>query len=154
MLRRLTADDLPKLRQFWIERWGGEEIIAHGQVIRPEQVEGFVYGDWSGMATFCFRGSECELTSIDSLLEEQGIGTALIEAVIEEAKSRKCQRIYLITTNDNLRGLGFYQKRGFSLVAIRRHAVDESRKIKPTIPLIGEHGIPLRDEIELELLLE
>jgi GNAT superfamily N-acetyltransferase len=153
-LRRLSAEDLPRLRQFWIERWSGEEMIAHVRVIRPEDVEGFVSEDWSGLVTFCFRGNECEITSIDSLREGQGIGSKLIEAVIEEAKAKQCRRIFLITTNDNLRALGFYQKRGFSLVAVYRGAIDESRMLKPTIPLIGENGIPLHDEIELELLLE
>jgi ribosomal protein S18 acetylase RimI-like enzyme len=154
LIRRLSAADLPRLRQFWIEHWGGEEIIAHGQVIQPGQADGFVHGDWSGLVTFCFRENECEITSLDSLREGQGIGSRLIEAVIEEAKIKRCRRISLITTNDNLRALGFYQKRGFELVAIYRHAIDESRKLKPTIAWIGENGIPLRDEIELELLLE
>ena len=88
------------------------------------------------------------------MCEGQGIGSALIETVIKEAKARQCHRMFLITTNDNLHALGFYQKRGFSLVAIYRHAIDETRKIKPTISWIGENGIPLRDEIEFELLLE
>ena len=60
--RRLTNDDLPRLRQFWIEHWGGEETIARG-------------------------------------------------------------------------------------------AINETRKIKPEIPPIGYNNIPLRDEIELEIML-
>jgi len=27
------------------------------------------------------------------------------------------------------------------------------RKLKPSVPLIGENGIPLRDELELEMIL-
>jgi DNA-3-methyladenine glycosylase I len=82
-----------------------------------------------------------------------GIGTALIEAVADEAGKRGCRRVTLSTTNDNLHSLGFYQRRGFELVSIRRGAVTESRKRKPGIPLLGENEIPLRDEIELELRL-
>ncbi|MCG0275770.1 MAG: hypothetical protein L5655_06315 [Thermosediminibacteraceae bacterium] len=48
----------------------------------------------------------------------------------------------------------FYQKRGFLLVAVHRNALEQARKLKPEIPLIGIDGIPLRDEIELELPLE
>ena len=66
---------------------------------------------------------------------------------------RYCKRIFLITTNDNLRALGLYQKHGFEIVNIYRGAVNESRKRKPDIPLIGMYGIPLRDEIELEMKL-
>ena len=97
--------------------------------------------------------TDCEIVSIDSLRENEGIGTALIEKVVEEAKANQCRRVHLTTTNDNLRGLGFYQKRGFQLCALRVNAMEEARKLKPEIPLIGENGIPLRDEIELEILL-
>jgi hypothetical protein len=64
-----------------------------------------------------------------------------------------CTRLWLITTNDNLHALRFYQKRGFMLVAVHRNAVEQSRKLKPEIPLYGKDGIPIRDEIELEMLL-
>jgi ribosomal protein S18 acetylase RimI-like enzyme len=155
-IRSLTNADLPRLRQFWIEHWGGEEIIARGKVYRPEQLEGFVIEDgqeWIGLLTFVIEDSECEVTSLDSLREGQGIGSKLIDQAVEEARGRGCKRLFLITTNDNLNALGFYQKRGFEIAAIYRGAVNESRKIKPGIPLVGYHNIPLRDEIELEIKL-
>jgi ribosomal protein S18 acetylase RimI-like enzyme len=77
----------------------------------------------------------------------------LLNKAIEEARERDCGRIFLVTTNDNLNALGFYQKRGFELVTIYRSAVNASRKIKPSIPWIGMNNIPLRDEIELEMTL-
>ena len=155
-LRRLSADDLPRLRQFWIEHWGGEEMITRGRVYRPEQLEGFVVEDadraaWEGLITFVIEENECEVTSLDSLREGQGIGSTLVNQVIEEARRRGCKRLFLITTNDNLNALGFYQKRGFEIVAVYRGAVNESRKIKANIPLVGYNNIPLRDEIELEI---
>jgi Acetyltransferase (GNAT) family len=64
-----------------------------------------------------------------------------------------CRRVWLITTNDNLRALRFYQRRGFRLVAVHPDALARSRELKPSIPEIGLDGIPLRDELELELLL-
>jgi ribosomal protein S18 acetylase RimI-like enzyme len=56
----------------------------------------------------------------------------------------------LITTNDNLQALKFYQKRGFRLMEICQNAVEEARKIKPEIPKVGYYGIPIVDEILLE----
>ena len=152
-LRRINPGDLPRLRQFWVEHWGGEEMIVHDQVFRPEQLDGFVTEDWTGVVTFIIHNDQCEILSLDSLEEGLGTGTALISAVVNEAKSRNCRRLFLSTTNDNLHALGFYQKRGFELAAFRRGAVNETRKIKPGIPRVGENGIPLRDEIELEMLL-
>lgn len=152
-LRRLTQDDLPRLHNFWIEHWGSESMIMHGEIVRYDEVEGFVFEDWIGLITFMVRGDECEITSLNSLQEGRGIGACLIEEVIRESKARNCRRLFLVTTNDNLDALGFYQRRGFELAALRRGALAESRKLKPSIPLIGENNIPLRDELELEMKL-
>jgi len=155
-LRRLTHDDLPRLRRFWIHHWGGEEMITRGNIYRPEQLDGFVVEDgkeWIGLLTFFLKEDECEITSLDSLREGQGIGRKLMDAVVEEARNQNCRRVFLITTNDNMNALRFYQKRGFELAALHRGTVIESRKLKPSIPLTGFDDIPLRDEIELEMNL-
>ena len=99
------------------------------------------------------KDNECEVTSLDSLHEGQGTGTKLINTIVDEAQKQNCKRVFLSTTNDNMNALRFYQKRGFELVTIHRSAVNEARKIKPSIPLTGFDDIPLRDEIELEMIL-
>jgi GNAT superfamily N-acetyltransferase len=156
MLRRLTQADIPRLRQVWKENWGDEFVVAHGVIYYPDGLEGFIAFDrheWVGEITYTVSESDCEIISLDSMREGQGLGTKLINAVVEEARKQNCRRVFLITTNDNLNALGFYQKRGFELVKINRSAVNESRKIKPSIPLVGMNNIPLRDEIELEIML-
>ena len=155
-IRRVTPEDLPRVRAFWRERWGDEFVVAHGVTYRPEGLDGYVIEEreeWVGLVTLAFADDECEIVSIDSLREGTGIGTQLIEKAAEAARARDCRRLYLITTNDNLRALAFYQKRGFELAALHRGAMERARRIKPSIPLIGENGIPLRDEIELEMSL-
>lgn len=79
-----------------------------------------------------------------------GIGTALIEAAARAAAIVGCSRPWLITTNDNVEALRFYQRRGFRICAAHVNALEASRRLKPEIPVTGRHGIPLRDEIELE----
>lgn len=155
-MRGLMPEDLPRVRALWRERWGDEFVVAHGVTYRPDGLDGFVIEDgeeWIGLVTLAFTNDECEIVTIDSLREGAGIGTRLIEKAAEAARAHDCRRLYLITTNDNLRALGFYQKRGFVLAALHRGAIDEARKIKPSIPLTGKNGIPLRDEIELEMSL-
>jgi ribosomal protein S18 acetylase RimI-like enzyme len=155
-IRRLQPEDRLHLRQFWVEHWGGETMVCHGTLYRTNELDGFVLeqdGDWIGLVTFFISGDDCELLSLDSLSEGEGIGTALLEEVLKEARQRGCRCLTLTTTNDNLRALGFYQKRGFELVALRRGAVEAARKLKTSIPLVGEGGIPLRDEIDLEFPL-
>ncbi len=152
-IRRLTRGEVPRLREFWIQHWGADFIIVHGETIRYNEVEGFIFGEWKGVITFQVRGEECEITSLDSLEEGKGIGKALLIEILREAKGRGCKYLFLTTTNDNLRALKLYQKFGFELCALRRGAITETRKAKPSIPLIGLNGIPLRDELELEMIL-
>ena len=158
-IHRLTAADVPRVRQFWDERWDAEFVVAHETVFHPENVSGVIAldgNDWVGLITYTFSDTDCEIVSLDTLheRENEGIGTTLIEKVIEEARANQCRRVHLTTTNDNLRALGFYQKRGFQLCALRVNAMEATRNLKPKIPLLGENGIPLRDEIELEMLLQ
>lgn len=154
--RRSEAQDTPHIREFWREHWGADFVVAHGAIYRPEDVEGLLAvdeGQWVGLLTYVIRENGCEIVSIDSLRAGHGIGSHLIEDVAAQARRARCQRIFLTTTNDNLHALGFYQKRGFTLSALRAGALAQSRKLKPSIPLIGMDGIPLRDEIELEMML-
>lgn len=150
----LSEADRSRVRVFMIEHWGDEFVVAHGVIYRPAGLPGFgawVDGEAVGLITYHLDGDSCEIVTLNSLREGRGIGAALITAVHKVARRAGCRRLWLITTNDNLRGLGFYQKRGFRLMALRPGAVAEARKLKPTIPLTGNDGIPLRDELELEL---
>lgn len=61
--------------------------------------------------------------------------------------------MWLVTTNDNVDALRFYQRRGFVLVDLRPNAMQAARALKPEIPLIGRYGLPLRDELYLEMSL-
>jgi len=160
-IRALTLADRDRVVHHVAEHWGAEIVVVHGTVYCPAGLPGFIAetdGEVPGLVTFhiagdVIAGDACEIVTLDSLRPGQGIGTALIEAVKAAALAAGCRRLWLITTNDNLHALGFYQKRGFRLVAVHPGAVDESRKVKPEIPLIGNDGIPIRDEIELELML-
>jgi GNAT superfamily N-acetyltransferase len=108
-------------------------------------------GTLAGVLTYVLDGEDCEVLTLHAAERFGGAGTALIEAVERLAADAGCARLWLITTNDNVDALRFYQRRGFRLFALHRGAVDDSRaRLKPEIPPIGEHGIDLRDELELE----
>jgi len=156
-IRALTAADQQWLRDFVRRQWGSEIVVSRGHVYKPANLPGYVAeqsGQVVGLATYHVEGEACELVTIDSLAEGQGIGTALIEAVAQAAKAAGCLRLWLVTTNDNVDALRFYQKRGFRLVALYPDAIAQSRQRKPEIPLVGAHDIPIRDELVLEMRLD
>lgn len=153
-LRRVEESDREWMQDFATQQWGSDLMVAHGITFRVSQHAGWIaeiYGERIGLGTYLITAEMCEITSLGSVREGIGIGTALIDAITGSAREAGCRRIFLITTNDNTHALRFYQRRGFHLVALYPGAVTESRKIKPEIPLFGNDGIPLRDEIELAM---
>lgn len=156
-VRPLVDTDRDWVAHLIAERWGAEIVVAHGVVYRPAELAGFAAEDGDGgvlgLLTFVLENQACEVVTLDSVAEGRGVGTALLAAAGQVAREHGCSRIWLITTNDNLHALGFYQRRGYELVAVHRGAVAHSRRLKPAIPLVGAGGIPLRDELELELRL-
>lgn len=107
-----------------------------------------------GAATYIIEADDCELLTLHAATQFRGIGSALLEEVREAARAAGCGRLWVVTTNDNVEALRFYQRRGFRLVLVRPGAVERSREVlKPQMPRVGAHGIPLRDELELEMSL-
>ena len=155
-VRPLVAEDRAWADRLVAERWGSLHIVTRGFLHDVTGLPGLVAwraGERAGLLTYHLSGDGCEIVSLDSLVAGMGVGSALVATAQAVARSAGCRRLWLITTNDNLPALRFYQKRGFSLVAVHAGAVDEARRLKPEIPAIGLDGIALRDELELEIVL-
>lgn len=139
------------------EEWAGPMIVSKGHVWDTSVLPGFAAVDDNnnlcGIVTYRLADSECEITTLNSLKENQGVGTSLINAVINTAKNNRCSRLWLITTNDNTHAIRFYQRFGLSLREVRINALEKSRKMKPSIPLAGMDDIPLLHEFEFEIML-
>lgn len=136
--------------------WGAVHIARQGELRDASVLPALVAerdGAPVGMLTYEVVGADLEVMSIESWDKGSGVGSALLAAAVSVARVAGCRRVWLITTNDNLRALRFYQRRGMRLVAVHPGAVAEARALKPSIPLVGHDGIEVTDELELELLL-
>jgi ribosomal protein S18 acetylase RimI-like enzyme len=156
IVQPFTDDWRRWVRERTQELFNGVTVISRGRAHEPAALAGFVALDGAepvGVTTYEITDSLCELVTIDALRQWQGIGTLLISAVEDAAAQKRCREIWLITTNDNIDALRFYQKRGYQITKVHANALEESRKLKPAIPLIGNYGIPIRDEIELAKVL-
>lgn len=139
------------------DRWqarGGElvDVLAAPMVLVAER-DGAVVG-----VACCTDAdgdpAEVELQALATDPEGQGVGGLLIDAVVDRARTAGASAVWLVTTDGNLRALRFYEGRGFLVRAVHPDAVTRARRqLKATIPLTGEDGTPLRDEIELVRLL-
>jgi ribosomal protein S18 acetylase RimI-like enzyme len=156
IVRSKEQQDTGRIDKFLKEQWGSSMIVVHGDVYHPAVLDGFVAvacDDIVGLITYTIKEGSCEIVTLNSTQPQHGIGTALIRAVENRARQSDCRRVWLTTTNDNLRALCFYQRRGYFLAALRSNAVTAARVVKPEIPATGANGLPLRDEIDLEKML-
>jgi GNAT superfamily N-acetyltransferase len=156
-IKRITEGDKNSIRKIVQTFWGDEMIAVNERIINTGDLEGLKAvedGQIIGILHYQILGDDCEILTLASTKQSQGVGSALISAVEEIASNQGCRRIHLTTTNDNLHALGFYQRRGFHLQALYPGAVTKARKLKPAIPEVGENKIPIRDELCLEKILE
>ena len=132
-----------------VRRWG-DPIVVRSQVYPIGACDVFIAGDFAGLAAVSGRDRPiAELVAIIAFTRRRGIGTALLRSIVDMLEGFDMLR--LTTTNDNVDALRFYQRRGFRLQALRPGAIDAARAQKPTISAVGEHGIPIRDELDLTL---
>ena len=151
-IRAATAGDREWIVALLRDRWGGETMVVHDTVYRPDDLPAFVAVDGSdlvGLVTYQPGVESWHVLSLDSLVSGQGIGSALLDRVESAARAAGSLRIELVTTNDNVDAMRFYQRRGYRIAFVDPGAVDHARQTKPSIPLIGLHGIPIRDELTM-----
>jgi GNAT superfamily N-acetyltransferase len=152
-VRESAAADEAAVRQFLAEH-ASEGVARLGTLVQPADHPALVAlrgGVLRGVLTYLVDGSNCEILTLHVAEQWGGTGTALVAAAERTASNRGCRRLWVLTTNDNVDALRFYQRRGFRLTQLHAGAVDEARaRLKPEIPRVGDHGIPLRDELVLE----
>jgi GNAT superfamily N-acetyltransferase len=166
LVRPIRDDERDEFARLVAEHWESPVVISREVAHDVRELPALVAveassgdgaasgGGWLGMASYRFEAGECELVQLVAFERGRGVGTALVQAVTDAARAARARRVWLTTTNDNLDAIRFYQRRGFKFIWIWRDAIARARQIKPGIPLVGSYGIPITDEIEMELLLE
>lgn len=143
-------------RQAFLKWWSAPFVVSNEKRLYFDDMSGFVAyldGKLCGLLTYNIIGPECEVVTINSTVPNRGIGRALMDAAVNEAKKRQCTKIWLTTTNANINALRFYQRVGMRVGVWRIGKMEEARRLKPEIPLEQE-GIPIRDEVVMELDLD
>lgn len=168
LIRTVSGSTAPRVRssgpadrpiiESFLHEHGAEHVARLGHLVDAREYPALLAeseGDLLGLLTYDAAGERCEILTLHTTQQWRGFGTALIEEVERVASAQGCRELWLITTNDNVDALRFYQRRGFRLVKLHPGEVDRSREsLKPEIPEIGEHGIPIQDELELQKLLQ
>jgi len=156
-ISEIESDDKILITNFITDSWGSSISVSKWKVHNTASLPGFICREndkINGLITYNIENNECEIVTLDSEINNKGLGTKLVNKVLDKAKENNCKRVWLITTNDNSNAIRFYQKRGFEWVGFYKDAVKVSRKIKPEIPEFGNDKIPIKHEIEFEYRLD
>ena len=156
-IKRIKPENQDWINKVLRKEWLSTKVVSRGKLHDARKLPGFIAfqnDEPIGLITYHIFGKDCEIVSINSLVKKIGGATELVKSVKSVAVGEGCKRLWLITTNDNVDAIGFYLKSGFTLCAVHRNALIESRKLKPEIPKIGSYGIPMNDEIEFEIILD
>lgn len=151
--QKATKEEVAK---FIIKYWGSGKIATRGRIVDATSLPRIIIrnkeGKITALAVYRIDRNKnlCKLIAMATDVLGKGIGSALLLKVEEKAKKERCEKIWLITTNDNLEAIAFYNKKGYRLAAVHQDSVKALRKLKPEIPLMGQHGLPIKDEWEFE----
>lgn len=153
---RLVNDADRHLIAHLTETEWGLPIVSVSGLHNPSALPGIVAeydGEILGVLTYRMNEYEMEVVTLKSLLEGRGIGSALLAEARRIAQVAR-RRLFLITTNENLRAIGFYQRRGMEMVAIHRNFVEEVERAKAGVfggrAPVEDDGIVFRHAIEFE----
>ena len=155
-VKDIVLEERKKINNFILKRWLSLRMILRGKIVDLKNIDGFYIEDKNNIIaviTYRIVGFSLEIISLDSVYENKRIGSLLINKIKAFANECNLKNIIVITRNDNLRALGFYQKKGFILNKVFFDSIKQACKLKPEIPIKNKNGILIRDEIELKLSL-
>ncbi len=157
MLSIQHIDDKAILARFLTQKWGHDGVVVMGKVWSSKDLNIVAAYDETeqmlAIAGWVIKGDTLLLASIDSIFERKGVASVLIDAIVEHARSLGAKRVRAVVTNDNFEAMRFYQRRNFRFTALYVNAADAYRAIFQDTPKTGYYGIPIRDTLELELIL-
>lgn len=153
-VRPATAEEI---EADWREFTGGPPVVGLLRAYAVADVEGIVWSDEgsgrAGVVTWWVDEKRAEIVSVHAEPQGSGTGTRIMDAAEGELRRRGAKTVVLATTNDNVRALNFYMRRGYRLVRLHLDAMDRVRARKPGVPSTGRDGVPLQDMWELEKVL-
>jgi GNAT superfamily N-acetyltransferase len=156
-VRELTTRDRPWAEQLVSRYFASSQVVSRGVLHECHSLPGLIAesdGAPAGLLQYHVVGRQFEVVVLIADRPRRGVGRLLLRAAAPIARANGCNRLWLVTTNDNRTALSFYRAIGWRQAAVHRGAISESRRLKPEIPEFSADGTPIEDEIEFELILE
>ncbi|MBE0418373.1 MAG: GNAT family N-acetyltransferase [Coriobacteriia bacterium] len=152
-VRSLESSDREWADALVAQHFGSPRVVSRGRLHDTAALPALIAFQEDvpvGLLMYRVEGDECELVVLVSERPREGIAIALVHALVEHLRVSGCARAWLVTTNDNFGARSFYESLGWRLAAVHHGAVTRARELKPEIPVFGENGVAIEDELEYE----
>jgi GNAT superfamily N-acetyltransferase len=153
-VRPITAEDREWVIELISNAFGSVRIVSNDHLIEDASLlDGFaaeIDGRPVGCALINDVDGDVELVALVSTYRGAGVGSGLLESVVERGRRDGWKRLWLVTSNDNTDAIRLYQRSGWDWTDFKRDSITRARRLKPEIPELGNHGIPVRHEIHFE----
>lgn len=154
-VRAAQPEDRERMEEIALHFWGETEVACFDAVYDVLELPAFVAeldGQVVGFLSYATEGERLNLVVLNVLPDYQGhgVGESLLRAVVGQGRRLGLARLVVSTSNDDLLALSFYQRAGFTIEEVvpgrilEHHGGEEE----------GFAGIPVRDEVRLQLLLD
>lgn len=157
LVRQIAPGDRDWVAKALVEQWTSTSVARRGELVDAAGLPGYLAtldGRRVGMILVDVKDRAYEVVAISTTEPRHGVGRALMERCFAEARATGCWRVWLVTTNNNIAAIAFYQRLGMDMCALHRQAAQLARELKPTIPVRDATGVPIDHELEFELLNE
>jgi ribosomal-protein-alanine N-acetyltransferase len=131
VVQRVTSADIRAIaeieRRSFSDPWSEQsfrDLLAHSRMYFAciHSPEGPAAARVQGYVVAWFAGGQGEIANlaVDPAVQGQGLGSALLDAALEEARRHSTEEVFLEVRNSNARARGLYESRGFTEVGRRR----------------------------------
>ncbi len=142
-----------QIKQLFTKNWNTDSVYSNGTNHKLDNLNGFVAiqdDEIVGVLTYMIENQKLEVVSVDSFMENYGVGSTLLSLAVEQARQQACDKVWLTTTNDNIPAIRLYEKQQFSRTSTHLYSVSKARESQPELPMFGYHGIPILHELVYE----
>jgi RimJ/RimL family protein N-acetyltransferase len=148
--------DVEKARALVIAEWGDDAIIIGCKANRTDEMSLIAATRADGaLLGVGYYNTLPQVAQIGAIIvtgpEGAGVGSALFDAIVTQARQLNARKLRAVVTNDNFEAMRFYQRKGMRFVSLFPGIGEAFRAYRPGLRPMGRHGIPCRDIMELEM---
>jgi ribosomal protein S18 acetylase RimI-like enzyme len=154
LVRAASATDYTRLQELAQHFWGETDVECfdrHYDVLKLPAFVGLSDGEVAGLLSYAIEEDRMVVVmlAVAPLCQGRDLGSRLLASAVREAEQGALSRVVVATSNDDLPALALYQRAGFAITeVITGRLVEHHGRVEE-----GFSGIPVRDEIRLDLLL-